>query len=160
MTMKRIFYTRPDGGVSVVCPAPEFMARFESEAEGIDAVRAKDVPADAANIWEGDVGDLPHRGSFRNAWKQTDATAPEVDMPKARAIKTDRIRPERNERLAALDIDYMRADEAGDTTEKERVAVVKQELRDLPATIQPDLDAIDQPEELEVYEPTWPTAPE
>jgi hypothetical protein len=68
----------------------------------------------------------------------------------------NQIRPERNERLVALDIDYMRADEAGDTAEKERVAVVKQELRDLPATIQPDLDKIDQPEELEAYEPTWP----
>lgn len=158
MTMKRIFYTRPDGGVSVVCPAPEFMACFESEAEGIAAVRAKSVPADATNIREGDVADLPRRGSFRNAWEQTGATAPEVDMPKARAIKTNLIRPERNKRLVALDIDYMRADEAGNIPEKERIAVVKQELRDLPVTIQSDLDAIDQPEELEVYEPTWPAA--
>jgi len=101
---------------------------------------------------------FPINRTFRSAWKRGEG-AIDVDMPTARIIKTDEIRPERNERLAALDIDYMRADEAGDTAEKERVAVVKQTLRDLPATIQPDLEAIDQPEELEAYGPTWPTEP-
>jgi hypothetical protein len=160
MTTSRIIYTRPDGGVSVVVPAPNFIADFAgTEAEAMAAVQAKSVPADAIEAEIVDVTVISSDRAFRDAWVKKGGRI-EVDIPKARAIKTDQIRPERNERLATLDIDYMRADESGDTSEKQRIANVKQTLRDLPATIQPDLDAISQPEELEAYEPTWPTAPE
>lgn len=156
MTTKRIIYTRPDGGVSVVCPTPEFMSSFENESEAISALREKNVPADATNIKECNVADLPHRDSFRSAWTQTGDT-PTVDMAKARVIKTDQIRPERNKRLADLDVTYLRADEAGDTATKEKIAVQKQKMRDLPATIQSDLNALNTPEELESFTPTWPS---
>ena len=156
MTTKRIIYTRPDGGVSVVCPTPEFMSRFENESEAISVLREKNVPTDATNIQECNVDDLPSRGSFRAAWTQT-GDAQTVDMGKARAIKTDQIRPERNKKLAALDIDYIRADEAGNTDKKQSIATVKQKLRDLPETIQSDLNALDTPDALEKFTPTWPT---
>lgn len=142
--------TPTDTDIPEVTPAPD-------AAE----VMAKWHPGNASAVtgWrEIAEADIPSNAVFKEAWRDAGSTI-SVDMPTARIIKTDEIRPERNERLAALDIDYMRADEAGDTAEKERVADVKQELRDLPATIQPDLEAIDQPEELEAYEPTWPTEP-
>ena len=79
-------------------------------------------------------------------------------MSKARTIKTGQIRPERNKRLADLDVSYIRADEAGDTATKEKIAVQKQKLRDFPATIQSDLNALDTPDKLEKFQPTWPEA--
>jgi hypothetical protein len=77
-------------------------------------------------------------------------------MAKARTIRIDQIRPERDKRLVALDVDYMRADEAGDGSVKQRIAATKQALRDLPAAVQPELDAIATPEALEAWEPSWP----
>ena len=77
-------------------------------------------------------------------------------MDKARLNTISRIRPERDRRLAADDIAYMRADEAADAPAKAHIAARKQKLRDLPATIQPDLAELDTPEVLEAYQPAWP----
>ena len=129
----------------------------ETETEFIARVRAKSVPGDATNVHVIEEEELPTRNSLRNAWRQIGSTAPHVDMPVARAIKTGQIRIPRNERLKALDIAYMRADEAGNLGEKARIAGVKQKLRDLPETIQPTLDAIATPEALEAHQLTWPT---
>jgi hypothetical protein len=113
-------------------------------------------PVNVANL---EADSLPYFGSFgRGAWTQDGASAPTFDMEKARIIKTNQIRPERNKRLADLDVTYLRADEAGDTATKEKIAVQKQEMRDLPATIQSDLNALNTPEELESFTPTWPSS--
>ncbi len=55
------------------------------------------------------------------------------DMAKARNIYRERVRLERAPLLAALDVDYQRADEADDVTEKRRVGAAKQRLRDAPS---------------------------
>jgi hypothetical protein len=154
--MKVICYTRSDGGTAVIHPTPEWLAEFDTEKAGMDALRLKDVPTGSTNIHECDQDDLPYRGSFRNAWEQSRESPPILNLSLARAIKTNQIRPERNERLAALDIDYMRADEAADAPAKAHIAARKQKLRDLPATIQPDLAELDTPEVLEAYQPAWP----
>ena len=113
-------------------------------------------PTNVGNI---EADSLPYFGSFgRGAWKQDGANAPTFDMSKARTIKTGQIRPERNKRLADLDVTYLRADEAGDTATKEKIAVQKQKMRDLPATIQSDLNGLDTPDKLEKFEPDWPEA--
>ena len=91
------------------------------------------------------------------AWEMDTDGCPKVNMSKARPIKTDQIRVERNARLAAEDIAYMIAEEQKNDAEKLRVATKKQALRDLPATIQSDLDALTTPENLEAYAPVWPT---
>jgi hypothetical protein len=112
-----------------------------------------------SNVTQIEAESLPYFGSFgRAAWKQNGSTAPVFDMSKARTIKTDQIRPERNKRLADLDVTYLRADEAGDTATKEKIAVQKQKMRDLPATIQSDLNGLDTPDKLEKFEPDWPEA--
>ncbi len=128
------------------------------DAQIVKAGLAADKPA-AREVrrMTGPAGDLPYDGPFLAAWKfNADTTAVEVDMAKARAIRIDLIRPERDARLLALDADYMIADEAGDSAAKAAVAARKQALRDLPATIQPDLDAIADPEVLEAWQPVWP----
>lgn len=115
MTTKRIVYERPDGGVSIVCPAPrriaELMASGMTEDEAVAVIQAKDVPADAANVEVMDRTQIPASREFRNAWEKPGAGAPTIGMPKAREIHAQRIAvaltgeiarlkmEERNERL-------------------------------------------------------------
>lgn len=87
---------------------------------------------------------LPDR-TFRNAWA-LDGDAIVVDMGKARAIQLDKIRAEREPRLAKLDREYMLADEAGDNVGKKAVATKKQVLRDVTADAR--IAAATTPEEL------------
>lgn len=74
-----------------------------------------------------------------------------VDMTKAREIKRDMIRAEREPKLAQLDVDFMRAVEADNATEKAAIAVKKQALRD--ATADPAIDAATTPDELKAVTP-------
>ena len=57
-----------------------------------------------------------------------------VNMTRARAIHLTEIRRVRNEELVKLDVPFMRAVEAGDTSAQAAVATKKQVLRDIPAT--------------------------
>ena len=129
-----------------------------TETEALNLTReAQGIPANAANLVVVEATDLPYFGTFgRFAWKQNGAVIPVFDMARARPIKTDQIRIERDARLVQEDIAYIRADEAGDTAEKARIAAKKQALRDLPVTIQPQLDALATPKALEAWQPTWP----
>ena len=74
-----------------------------------------------------------------------------VDMTKARAIHMDAIRVVRNAELAAKDVTFMRAVEAGDTDAQATIGTEKQTLRDLPATF--DLTTAGTPELLKAK---WP----
>ena len=56
-----------------------------------------------------------------------------VNMTKARVIHMDAIRVVRNAELAAKDISWMKAAEAGDTSAQATIATEKQTLRDIPA---------------------------
>ena len=76
-----------------------------------------------------------------------------VNMGKARVIHMDKIRLVRNAELAAKDITFMRAVEAGDTDAQATIATEKQTLRDIPATF--DITTgVDTPEKLKAK---WPT---
>jgi hypothetical protein len=129
----------------------------ETETDFLARVQAKAVPADATNVHICDDTDIPERDEFRNALRQTNAAPPVVDMREARILKTDTIRVERNKRLSDEDIRYTQADEAGDGAEKTVIATKKQALRDLPATIQPDLEDISTAKALGSFEPPWPS---
>lgn len=74
-----------------------------------------------------------------------------IDMTKAREIKRDMIRAERAPLLAALDIELMRAVEAGDTAKQQEIAAEKQRLRD--ANQNPGIDAAQTPDELKDLNP-------
>jgi hypothetical protein len=76
-----------------------------------------------------------------------------VNMTKARTIHMDAIRVVRNAELAAKDITFMRAVEAGDASAQSTIATEKQTLRDLPATFDITTDA-GTPELLKAK---WPT---
>jgi len=74
-----------------------------------------------------------------------------VDMTKAREIKRDMSRAERKPLLEKLDVEYMRAQEAGDTARQQEIAAKKQALRD--ATVDPVIDAATTPDELKAVRP-------
>ena len=81
----------------------------------------------------GDVRDatsltVPTDRTFRGAWT-FNGDAVEVDMTAAVAIHKDNLRAERKPRLEALDVDYMKALEAG--TGATEIATQKQTLRDI-----------------------------
>jgi len=74
-----------------------------------------------------------------------------INMTKAREIKRDMIRAERKPLLEQLDVEYMRAQEAGDTQKQALIADKKQSLRD--ATVDPVIDAATTPDELKAATP-------
>lgn len=88
--MKKIIYTRPDGGVSIINPSPNFLATFQTEQDGLDAIIAKDVPGDASDVQTVDASSIPTDRTFRDALRQT-AGVFSVDMVKARETHTANI---------------------------------------------------------------------
>lgn len=149
--MKKIIYTMPDGRLAIVTPVINTVGEAPDMTEAKALQRALDrLPADAANVKVVEESALPADRTFRDAWVQNpaDSHMPKIDMPKAREVHRNRIRVLRAPLLASLDTEYMRADEAGDTTKKEQIAAQKQVLRDMT-----DSAAIDQaatPEALKV----------
>ena len=63
----RIIYPNDDGGVSIIIPAPEWLAE---EGNTIEKLAAKDVPA-GKPFKIVDVADIPTDRTFRNAWEYT-----------------------------------------------------------------------------------------
>lgn len=75
-----------------------------------------------------------------------------VNMTKAVEIKKDQIRAERAPLLADLDVQFMRAVEAGDTDAQATIAAKKQALRD--ATSDPAIASATTPDQLKAVVPT------
>ena len=73
---------------------------------------------------------VPTDRTFREAWSFNEAVV-EVDMTTAKAIHKDNLRAERAPRLAKLDVDYMKALEAGSGADA--VAASKTTLRNITA---------------------------
>ena len=194
---KVIVYSRPDGRVDIVVPAPqcrriaavvisdgqsrgrhEFRPPVpksraervvaaaaarglsaeiewaESDEDFLARIVARSVPSDARDVEIVAAEAVPADRTFRGAWRRDTRPMPApvtIDMAEARGIHRDRIRRARDRRLAALDLDYQRADEAGDAAEKRRVATLKQKLRDIPQSF--DLGHAETPEALKQL---WP----
>ena len=74
-----------------------------------------------------------------------------VNMTKALEIKKDMIRAERQPKLEALDVEFMRAVEQNDTAKQAEITLKKQALRD--ATDDPILSKAKTPEELKKATP-------
>ncbi|MBX9587915.1 MAG: hypothetical protein K2X43_01330 [Hyphomonadaceae bacterium] len=151
--MKHIVYTAPDGTVQLCTPYHGDRRLDETEASWYARIANKDVPSGSVNIQVIDSSALPSV-NFRNAWRQ-DGQRLVIDMPKAREIHRASMRQARAPLLQQLDIEYQRADEAGDAERKKEIAARKQALRD--CTKHPDIEAAQTPEELSAV---WPELPE
>jgi len=154
---KRGFYINPDGHLSVMIPNydrgptgshPEF-----TDEEFYDFFVARVLETQGligTTTYEMPETDMPSDRTFREAWECPGGVI-KVNMPKARGIHMDRIRVVRNAELAAKDITFMRAVEAGDASAQSTIATQKQTLRDIPQTF--DLTT-DNAEQLKAK---WPT---
>ena len=149
--MRKIIYMRPDGGLSVVHPVRNTHPVPESITDAEIEQRAWDkLPADAINPVFVDPSEIPSDRTFRNAWKQN-AGKVEHDMAKCRDLWRAHLRVLRKPKLEALDAEYMRADEIGDTGLKAQIAAQKQVLRDV--TVDPAIDAAQTPQALKQFLP-------
>jgi len=127
--MRKIVYTKPDGGIAVVSPVRNTMPDVEVLSDAEIEQRAWDkLPQDAIDPQFVEV--IPADRTFRDAWKAESGAVVE-DLPKCREIHKERLRKLRAPKLAALDTEYMRADEVGDTAKKAEIAAKKQALRDV-----------------------------
>ena len=102
--MRRILFTKPDGGVTVVYPVlniTEISAGFtETDAEQ----RAWDsLPVDAINPMFVDASVVPTDRTFRNAWEHGGDSITQ-SITKAKAIAHDKRRQARSAEFAPLDI--------------------------------------------------------
>ena len=143
--MTRVAISRADGRLSIMhlVAADPTDEQVETEVAKLGFPVQSWRRLDAAD-------ELPGR-DFRGAW--TDAgQAVSVDMAKARDIHRDRLRGMRQPLLQALDVAYMRADEAGDGERKAELAATKQALRDV--TADPAIEAAETPAELAAVIPS------
>lgn len=92
MSDKRLIFTRPDGGVSIIVPAP-----------GVDMKRVmQDIPADAVDPQIVEVADIPQDRTFRAAWKQEGKKCVECPV-KSKEIAHDLRRAKRAAEFAPHD---------------------------------------------------------
>ena len=93
MSDKRVTFTRPDGGVSVLIPAP-----------GVPLKRVlQDVPEDAINVKVVAASDLPADRTFRDAWSPCSKNGARVDVEKAKGVCHAARRAKRAAEFAPLD---------------------------------------------------------
>lgn len=153
---KVLTYQRADGGISVVHPTPENLAKHGGDANAaLLAQQSKVVPVDATNPEIIDLASLPTDRKFRNAWKQGVA-AVDVDMPQARVIHMDKIREHRRRQFLKLDEVRRNAEDDGDATALTAAKAKRVLFKDIPQTSQEatDITAATTPSALDAI---WPT---
>lgn len=128
-----ITYSQPNGQVAVVIPTGDVNSAI------------KDVPT---GVEYKIVSSLNIDDSFFDAYEFDKVIGAKVNISKAKEVHLDKFRAARTPLLAALDVDFMRAVEAGDTTLQTEIASKKQALRDITKT--------DLPNALEEIKATWP----
>lgn len=133
-------------------PAPGALATWaETVEQQLERLQPSVIPAGAEAVKMVDADALPEDRSFRDAWTLNAAGDCVVDMAAAREIHKDTLRALRAPKLEALDVEFMRALESGDTARCSAIAAEKQALRD--ATHDPAIAAAATPEALKAVLP-------
>ena len=117
--MSFITYPQPNGQVAVIIPTGDVYSAV------------KDVPK---NVPYKIVGSLNIDNDYFNAYEYDETDGAKVNLEKAKAIQKDKWRAARAPKLAKLDIDFMKAVEAGDSQKQSALAAQKQALRDVTNT--------------------------
>ena len=128
-----ITYPQPNGQVAIVIPTGDVNDAIKDVPEGVEykIVESVDIDNDYFNAYEFDA-----------------ELGAKVNIEKAKAIHIDKFRSARTPLLAALDVSFMRAVEAGNTDLQKEIASKKQALR--------DVTSIELPNALEGIKATWP----
>jgi len=135
--MPYITYPQANGQVAVIFPADLSLS--------IEEIAAKDVPE---GLPYKIVDSLDIDNSYFNAYDYSEEAGAEVNIDKAKAIHLDKFRSARAPKLAALDVQYMKAIEVEDSVKASQIAISKQELRDVTKITLPDT--------LPEIKSTWP----
>ena len=144
-----------DGKPAVLLSDPSLVGRavelIYAAPEELIAKWPADRQAQIASV-RGEIGRnaVPQDRTFRGAWEWAGDKVG-TNMPKARDIHREHLRKLRAPKLAALDVEYQRADEANDNKAKADIAKKKQALRDV--TADPAIDAAETPDQLKVVLP-------
>jgi hypothetical protein len=146
-------FKRPDGSISRLCRNPG-MSDADMDAE---AARLLTLPEYAGHTYVG-WQDAPSSRRFRDCWRHN-AGVVDVHLPTARQQRIAELRADRDALLAAADVLFAKAQDAGTAAQVQACKTYRQALRDMPTTIATDLAALTGPAALEAYSPTWPTAP-
>jgi hypothetical protein len=132
--MPFIIYPQADNKLAVIIPTGDYQ----------DAI--KDVPQGVEYAVVNDLGSLDDEYFDAFEYKNMGISC---NINKAKAIHLDKFRAARAPKLAALDVQYLKAIETEDSVKASEIAVKKQALRDVTLTPLPDT--------LPEIKATWPT---
>lgn len=149
--MRKIIYTRPDGGLSVMHPVMNTRGEAADFTEADAEQRAWDrLPLDAINPRFVDEGEIPTDRTFRNAWTHGGDKI-DIDMAKAVEIQKGKLRELRAPLFIQNDIAIQDALVSGDKGALSVAVARRDSLRDV--TVDPAIAAATTPDELAVVIP-------
>lgn len=151
--MRRILYTRPDGGVSVVHPIINTHGEEPGMTEAKAEQRAWDrLPPDAINPQWIEVSAIPEDRTFRNGWEQVGASIAH-NLPKCKELCRQHIRELRKPRFEPLERAQRTALTKGEMAKAAELEVQLQALRD--ATADPRIEGATAVDELKAILRDW-----
>jgi hypothetical protein len=118
-----ITYPQPNGQVALIVPTGNVNDAIKDVPEGVEYKIIESVEID---------------NEYFNAYEFDAELGAKVNIDKAKAIHLDKFRSARAPKLAKLDIDFMKAVEAGDEAKKAEIIAAKQALRDVTLTPLPN----------------------
>ena len=148
-----IVFNNPATGIAkIIVPAYADPTRPLQDTDNalVTRARAKSVPLGVPFVVVPSQSIFSDR-TFREAWSLT-GNVLVVDMPKARVLHMNNIRKARDQELVKLDIPFLQALERQDLIEQQRIARMKQTLRDIPTTF--NLEGATTPDSLKA---AWPS---
>ncbi len=152
--MKVIVYTNDDGGTSLVSPVYPPNLTPDQADQFLMWVRSKDVPplpdGSPRPSFIKTLDESKKMSLFFEAWALNRSGDLMLDRGKAENLKREQFRRLRKPLLEALDVQFMRAIEDGDTSTTASVAAKKKKLRDVTLI---DLSPYDTPEKLNAFTP-------
>jgi hypothetical protein len=130
-----IAYKQPSGQASFLIPAGDINDSIKDIPEGTEY-----------KIVELTIKDRKYLDAYD--FDADSETGTKINIERAKAVHLNRFRAVRTPKLQKLDIEYMKALEAGDTAKTAEIAAEKQALRDVTLTPLPD--------DFEGIKATWP----
>lgn len=152
--MKVIAYKDDNGGVTIVYPAYQSEWNQQEQDNFLLFVQNKDVPklsdGSTRQSWIIDGEETLPTKYVRQAWDITNDGKLYFDINKGYDVKKDHLRFLRKPFLEKLDIDFMKALEAGDAALMSNIINKKQTLRDITKI---DMSQYDTPQKLHQFIP-------
>jgi hypothetical protein len=149
---RRIVYTRPDGGVSVVCPAPHLDTPETIDFVAVDAIAKAGLPPTPYEVI--DHTELPPTRRWRNAWRRVGRNVA-ADIVEARRIRRAELM-ERRDRLVER-VRQKVAEGQEDGIPALQIAALRakaKELRGVDGTIDTQLAGVATLAALHTFEPS------